>query len=111
MKATFRKLAESELVFGLAVVLIVLGYLYLRNGIEYFSGTSGGAYWDNMAYCRTHRESRMKIYNQLVTCEQIQSYRRYCRKNLDESILIDSTEIPCDEFLDEEDDYSPYDAY
>lgn len=93
------------------VALAVLGFLYLRNGAEYFSGDSGGAYWDNMTYCKTHPTGQMKIYSKLVGCEQIRAYRKYCSKNLDESISVDGTQILCDQFLGKDDDHSPYDAY
>ncbi len=66
MKAIFQKIAESEFVFWIAVVLAVLGFLYLRNGAEYFSGDSGGAYWDNMTYCKSHPNGQMKIYSKLA---------------------------------------------
>lgn len=111
MKAIFQKIAESEFVFWIVIIFAVLGFLYLRNGAEYFSGDSGGAYWDNMTYCKSHPTGQMKIYSKLVSCEQIRAYRRYCSKNPDESISVDGTQIPCDRFLGKEDDHSPYDAY
>ena len=110
LNAALRKLAESELVLVVAVILVGFGYSYLRNGPEYFTGNSGGAYWDNMNYCKTHRQGQMKIYKQLVSCQEILAHRRYCRKQIDESISIDGTTIPCDSFLGvEEDDHSPWD--
>ena len=111
MKVLFKSIAESELVLGAAVVLIGLAFFYLRNGSEYLSGKSGGAYWDNMSYCETHRDSQMKIYKELVSCQKILAHREYCKKDLDKGITIDGSKIPCDRFLGMEDDYSPYDAY
>lgn len=107
MKATLKNIAESKLSSGMLIILIALVFFYLRNGSEYFSGSSGGAYWDNMNYCKTHRDSQMKIYSQLVSCREIIAYQKYCRKRLDESIIIDGTNIPCDRFLGVEDDQSP----
>ena len=104
MKFALKKIAESEFILGAAVVLVVLGFLYLRSGSEYFFGNSGGAYWDNMNYCKTHRDSQMKIYKELVNCREILAHRTYCRKHLDESITIDGSTIPCDRFLGIEDD-------
>ena len=111
MKATLKKFAESELVLGAVVVLVIFAFFYLRNGPEYFSGQSGGAYWDNMNYCKNHRESQMKIYKQLVSCQEILAHRNYCRKHVSENIMIDGTAIPCDRFLGVEDDHSPWDAF
>lgn len=111
MKAIFQKLAGSEVGFWVVVALAILGFLYLRNGPEYFSGESGGAYWDNMTYCRSHPAGQMKIYSKLVSCEQIRAYQGYCNKNLDENITVDGTQIPCNRFVGKEDDHSPYDAY
>ncbi len=111
MKSVFQRLSESGAIFWAVVAIAVLGYLYLRNGPEYFSGDSGGAYWDNMTYCESHPTGRMKIYSEIVSCEQILAYRRYCNKNLDESITVDGTQIPCDRFVGKEDDYSPNNAY
>ena len=111
MKAVLRKLAESELVLVAAVILVGFGFFYLRNGAEYFTDTSGGAYWDNMTYCKTHREGQMKIYKQLVSCQEILVHRKYCRKHIEESISIDGTTIPCDRFLGVEDDHSPWNVY
>ena len=111
MNAIFQKLAESELVFWIAIALVVLGFLYLRNGAEYFTGDSGGAYWDNMTYCNAHPTGQMDIYGKLVGCKQIRAYRRYCSKNLDKSISVNGSQIWCDQFLGKDDDHSPYDAY
>ncbi len=108
MKAIFQKIADSEFAFWIAVSLVVLGFLYLRNGAEYFSGNSGGAYWDHMSYCRSHATGQMKIYSKLISCEQIRAYRRHCSKNPDESISVDGMKIPCDRFLGREDDYYPF---
>lgn len=104
LKSLGKKLADSELVIGAAVILVVLAYFYLRDGSEYFFGNSGGAYWDNMNYCETHHDGQMKIYKQLVSCRDIVAYQGYCKKHLDESITIDGTNIRCDTFLDVEDD-------
>ena len=111
MKAVLKKITESNLALLLAIVLIGLGFFYLRNGREYFTGNSGGAYWDHMNYCKTHRDSQMKIYNQLVSYHEILTHRNYCINHLDENITIDGTAIACDSFLGKEDDHSPWDAY
>lgn len=107
MKAVLRKLVESEFVFGIVVALAVFGFLYLRNGAGYFTGESGGAYWDNMTYCNTHPTGQMNIYGKLISCERIRAYRRYCSKKLDGSINVNGAQIWCDQFLRNDDDYSP----
>ena len=104
MRAVLRKLAESDLVLGIAVLLVVVGFLYLRHGAEYFSGSSGGAYWDNMNYCASHRDGQMNIYGQLVTCRQILAHQTYCKSHLDESINVAGANIACDVFLGQEDE-------
>lgn len=109
MKLAFKNIIESELIIGVAAVLTILGFLYLRNGSEYFSGNSGGAYWDNMNYCRTHRDGRMKVHKDFISCREILSYRKYCRRHVDDSISVEGTTIPCDRFLGIEDDRSPWD--
>jgi hypothetical protein len=111
MKTTLTKLAGSQLLLGAAILLVGGIFLYLRSGGEYFLGTSGGAYWDNMTYCGTHRDGQMKVYSKLVPCREILTQRKYCRKHLDDDIVIDGTSIACDKFLGVEDDHSPYDAY
>lgn len=105
MRAALRKLAESDLVLGIALLLVVVGFLYLRHGAEYFSGTSGGAYWDNMNYCANHRDGQMNIYGRLVTCREILADQTYCRLNVDESIRVAGTTLACDVFLGSEDDF------
>lgn len=68
-------------------------------------------YWDNMNYCRTHRDSQMKVYKELVSCREILAHRKHCRRHIDETISIDGSTIPCDRFFGIEDDYSPWDEY
>lgn len=111
MKTVLKKIVESNLAFLVVVILVCLGFFYLRNGSEYFTGNSGGAYWDHMNYCKTHRDSQMKIYNQLVSCHEILAHRKYCINHFDESITVGGTTIACDSFLGKEDDHSPWDAY
>ncbi len=48
------KFTSGNFGFLLIVGVLVLAYLYLRNGAEYFTGNSGGSYWDHMSYCREH---------------------------------------------------------
>lgn len=111
MKPLLKWVAESEGALTAVVVVILLGIFYLRNGSEYFADSSGGAYWDNMNYCKTHRDGKMKLYKQLISCREILVLRKFCRTHLNDSITIDGTIVPCDRFLGVDDDYSPYDSY
>ncbi len=104
MKAVLARLARSEAVHYAAVLLVVFGFIYLRNGAEYFSGNSGGAYWDNMNYCGNHQDGQMNIYGQLVSCREILEDRRYCEGHIDQRINIVGTSFACDAFLGVEDD-------
>jgi hypothetical protein len=111
MKGTLSKLADSTVVLGV-IVLLILGYgFYSRNGAAYFSGTSGGAYWDHRKYCETHPDGRIKIYSQLVPCRAILQAREYCARHLDGSISLVRETLQCDAFLGVQDDHSPWDAF
>lgn len=111
MKAPLHKLVESELVLKVCAALAVLGlifiFFYLRNGAEYFSGNSGGAYWDNMNYCKVHRVSQMNIYGELISCKHILNLQGYCKRHLDESLSFGGSTVPCDQFLGVDDNYPP----
>lgn len=87
-------------VLGIAVIAaLVLGYLYLRNGPEYFTGVSGGVYWDHMQYCRTRHDGRQKIYSETVGCAEIQSARVYCRHHKDDIRQFGGETVSCDDIL------------
>jgi hypothetical protein len=111
MKVFLKKLADSGAVYALALVLGGLAFFYFRNGAEYFSGKSGGAYWDHRNYCETHAEGQVKIYSQLVGCRRILAYRTYCSRHLDGAISIGRDTIQCDQFLGVQDDHSPWDVF
>jgi len=106
---TIKERAAAVLAIAL-IAAVVLGYLYLRNGPEYFAGTSGGAYWDHMKYCQTHHDGRQKIYNVLVSCDEIMSARRYCRHHLDDVRQIGGGTASCDDILDIEPPPTGWDA-
>ena len=109
-RAPLRKLVDSLLV--VAVVLVGVGLIaYSRNGAEYFAGDSGGAYWSDMDYCKTHPNGQMKIYAQLVSCQQILAQQNYCSNHMDGSVKLGSDTIVCDLFLGVQDEHSPYDVY
>lgn len=95
---TIKERALGVFAIALAAALI-LGYLYLRNGSEYFTGTSGGVYWDHMKYCRTHHDGRQKIYNELVSCSEIQSARAYCWHHKDDTRQFGGETVSCDDIL------------
>ena len=104
-----KEVASATLKIAVAAVL-VLGWLYLRNGSEYFAGTSGGAYWDHMDYCKTHPAGRQKIYNELVSCNKIMAARAYCRHHLNDVRQIGGGTASCDDILDIEPPPTPWDG-
>jgi len=111
MRITIKNILESEFVLLLVVILIGMFFFYMRNGYEYFTGESGGAYWDRMNYCSRHRDSKMQIYGHLITCKKILDLRQFCRKHIDENFTFEGATISCESFLGVEDDHSPYDSY
>jgi hypothetical protein len=100
---------------GLALVLVFAGPVLFafcsRNGVEYFLGRSGGAYWDDRGYCKTHPNGQMKLYQELVSCREILTRQEYCIRHLHETAKVGSYTLMCDTFLGQEDEHDPYDAY
>jgi hypothetical protein len=102
------KISDNAVLFWSIVAVNFLSFLYLRNRSVYFQGASGAAYWDNRAYCDTHRAGQIKIYGALVSCGQIIAY---CRKNTAGSLTVDGSTIPCDQFLGKPETPSRLDAF
>lgn len=95
---SIKEIAGTALVI-VVVAALALGWLYLRNGPEYFTGASGDVYWDHMDYCKSHRDGRQKIYSEMVGCAEIRAARAYCWHHKDDSREIGGATVSCDDIL------------
>jgi hypothetical protein len=101
---------ESDWVFAVLLVAAAIGYLYLRNGPDSFTGKSGGQYWDNRQYCETHPKGRMKVTSDVVSCRNILRLQEFCSFHQDDSFTLAGETIDCDRFLAPQHDHSPWDG-